>query len=146
MHSVCIVVHLEGHERSQRRPTVERVTAVDEGRKGFGQRRSPLEGLTPADFVENGNWPYGALREPPELRASGLSPAAAYRHVKTVRPLLALAQDYEEYLRAKRTTQKSVAKELGVSTRSLSTLRTRRAWPTLRVFVLLRDFVPPKQR
>ncbi|QWC83722.1 helix-turn-helix domain-containing protein [Nocardioidaceae bacterium] len=106
------------------------------------QRRSPLDNLTPADFVAGG-WPHGRLVVPAEaFRTYGLTRDQARAHLRAVRDLRQLVLDYEKYLKVKNTTQLAFSARIGVSVNRLSALRSGTAWPSWRLAAVLRSAVP----
>lgn len=104
------------------------------------ERKMPLDGLRPTDF--DASWPNGKFVVPPALKARDLSDEAVEHTVEFVKDMRRLVRDYEAYLQGKPTTQDAVARQIGVSSGMLASLRTGKSWSNARTVWILRRIVP----
>ncbi|GAA2165144.1 helix-turn-helix transcriptional regulator [Pedococcus bigeumensis] len=114
---------------------------MDDERKG-PKRQSPLDGLTPADFVRGNRWPTGMPVEPKALAQTGLTAQQRRAHVRAVRFLRDLALDYERHVGVEKLTHEAIANRLGIGQNAIRDLREGRRWPSFRTLSVLRANIP----
>ena len=107
------------------------------------QRSDPFSGLRPSDFIVKGSapWPNARLSVPQSLKDGTLTQDGVTSHLLYVNDIQSLARDLDWFVRAKSTYAK-VADATGVSIVAMRSLRNGKAFPTGRVYGVLRAYVP----